>query len=53
MTDIDPRPYKCNISISFPHEVDAVRAMKALEVDEEPSDKVVKYFSVEGSDMRM
>ena len=47
------RPYKCNITISFPKHEDAERAMKALEVDEEPSDRVVKRFSVEDVNMNV
>ena len=39
-------PYAAQIDITFPTHVQAENAMKVLQVDNEPGDRVVKSFSI-------
>ena len=47
------RPYKCAIAITFPKDTDAEYAKKALEVDEEPSEKVLKTYALQDNVMHV
>jgi hypothetical protein len=39
-------PYRCQVDVSFPKPQQAEYAMKVLQVDREPGDRVVKSFSL-------
>ena len=48
--DPDPRPYKCQVDVTFSTFTEAKRAMDVLSVDGELGDKVVKKFETVSSE---
>ena len=49
----DPYSYACQIDVRFPNSRQAEQAVRVLQVDKEPGDRVTKSFSIvcsEGND---